>query len=404
MDALSCSGIRRRARRRCKSVGAAAATWAGMLLTPAVATAIGPSDQVIADPPDSARLGATGILSGPGGASNNSGTGTVIGAKLSDGVGLVTVLTAAHVGTKLQNLRLGSGLGSPQSYSLGFTGVAFRAYTITDPTNNPDKLSEDVGVVLDTINLTGNAQAAAAFQGLMNNLPTVTNPANNGNPLVLANPGALNVKYTQVGYGVSGQYQAKVVDPNLFNRGPGYQDDGTFGKRGFQNNTALSYAAPAVVKGTSSTSYEPLVTAQVLDQGNAGGGGGFPGDSGSPWYTGGAAGAVTITRNNVAQVIPIGQTDSISAVFVAGSPAQFVNQANDQLQNIDPLTILVGSSQYAVPIDQGLYRFLTPYIADPASIPEPGSVGPVLGALLALWAPRRRDRRQCHADRSGGGV
>lgn len=72
------------------------------------------------------------------------------------------MLTATHVGSKLQNLQIGSGLGNPQSYSLSFTGVAFRAYTITDPKNNPDNLSEDVGVVLDTINLQGNPQATGA--------------------------------------------------------------------------------------------------------------------------------------------------------------------------------------------------------------------------------------------------
>jgi hypothetical protein len=320
------------------------------LLIPNTAKAIGPNDQVIPDAPNPLNLGATGILSGAAGANANSGTGTVIGATINNGTGYVAVLTASHVGSTLQNLQLGSGLGNPQSYTLNFTGLTFRPYMIP----NPDNYIEDVGVVLDSINLNGNPQAANAFNLLMNNLPTVTNPAKGGNPLVLPNSGSLSVSMTQLGYGISGQYNPKIIDGNLTNRGPGYQTDGTFGKRGFQNNTALSYASPAVVMTTGGTNYyEPINTDQVLDQSNAGGGGGFPGDSGSPWFTGGAASAATITRAGNQLVIPIDQTNNISAVFVAGKPAQFVNLGNDQLENIDPLTILVGSTQYAVPIDQG---------------------------------------------------
>ena len=174
MNGICRDVIRQQPRRACRLPTIAAVVLAAAIWTPLVARAIGPSDQVIADPPNPQRLGATGILSGPGGANNNSGTGTVIGAKVSNGIGYATVLTAAHVGSKLQNLQLGSGLGNPQSYTLSLTGVAFRAFTITDPKNNPENLSEDVGVVLDTINLQGNAQATAAFNSLMNNLPMVT--------------------------------------------------------------------------------------------------------------------------------------------------------------------------------------------------------------------------------------
>lgn len=355
------------------------------LVRPNIAAAIGPNDQVIPDAPNPLSLGATGILSGPGGASANSGTGTVIGATVVGGVGYVTVLTAAHVGSKLQNLQLGSGLGNPQSYSLNFTGLTFRPYMIP----NPNNYTEDVGVVLDSINLNGNAQATTAFNLLMGNLPTVTDP--DVNPLVLDSSGPLNVPITQLGYGISGQYNAKIVDENLTNRGPGYQADGTFGKRGFQNNTALTYAAPAIVQTTGGTNYyEPLDSDQVLNQSNAGGGGAFPGDSGSPWFTGGTASAATITRNNAPLIVPINQTDDISAVFVAGNPAQFVNLGTDQLENIDPLTILVGSSQYAVPIDQGLYDFLQPFIANPTAIPEPLSITLIIAAAPLLLTRRRR--------------
>jgi hypothetical protein len=355
------------------------------LVLPTVAFAIGPNDQVIPDAPNPLRLGATGIMTGAG---TSSGTGTVIGAVTNNGSGYVTILTADHVGSTLQNLQLGSGLGTPQSYTLSFTGVTYKPYRVVDPANNPNNLPEDVGVVLGTINLNGNAQAQAAFNILANNLPTVTNPMN-GNPLVMADSGAINVGFTQLGYGISGAYKTNIMDPNLQNRGNGYQDDGTFGKRGFQNNTALTYTAPSVQTYGKSMYYEPVDSDKALDQGNGGTGSGFPGDSGGPWYTGGAASQVAITRNNNPLVVPVNDTDNLSAVFVAGTPATFVNGGNDQIEPLDPTTILVNSTQLAVPIDQGLYNFLTPFIANPLAIPEPGSMLLILGGIPLLLGRNR---------------
>lgn len=342
-----------------KSVLRAAASVAATLLVPALARAIGPSDQMIPDPTNPASISATGALVN-GGA---TGTGTVIGTSKAGGFGYISIVTANHVATVgATNLWLGSGIGG--AYTLQAVGVGVATYTIPGAT-----LPEDVAAVEDVVNL-NNPGALAAFNAI--STQTLTNPAGNANPLVIA--GAVGtasfvkpVGITQFGYGQQGTWSAALGTAG------GYTANGNVRVRLFQNNNVLTYAPAATITFGTQSYFEPINTDQALAQSAAGGGAGLPGDSGGPWDTAGGAGTV-----NVRGGIPINLSNSISAIFTGG-----------QLASRNPNVVLVNSTQFAVPMDQNLYNFLSPFVNNPQLIPEPATLG-LLAAATPLLALRRR--------------
>jgi hypothetical protein len=354
-----------------------------VLMTAATVTlAISPHDQRISDAPVPLRLGATGVFG-----SGELGTGTVVGAKLDGTTGYVSILTAAHVAKeKPMSFALGQGFGG-NPYSLIFSTGPFISYKI-DAAANPNKLPVDVAVVTGKIrDLNAGSQALNSFNILKNNLPTVTSPADN--PLV--NPNAVNptpfspqVPFTQIGYGLQGEYKANI--DNVNNPGTtfqGFQSTGQVGERLFQNNFATQYAPPHVVQAYNPNEYyQPMVEFDVLGPpNNSGRGGAMRGDSGGPLYTDASnPGVVTVNRggNNIA--IQIQHTNSLSAVFVGLQV--FRNNTTNEVAL--PETTPISWHQWGVPINQGIYNWMQPYVGtDPKLIvPEPAT--PILLAVVVL--------------------
>ncbi len=344
-------------------------------MAPGVSQAIEPNDQFLPDPTTPLSLGASGLLTG-----GQFGTGTVIGADLKGTTGYVAILTANHVAAAGETgFSLGAGTDLPAFY-LSFKTGSFKTFTITDPKNNPKDLPEDVSVILGVDNgLTKGSQALALFTALSKNLPTITIPKNN--PFLTAS--ATNkVKFTQIGYGLQGQFKGgATIDGKTY-----YQATKSDGQRLFENNLATSYTAPALV--TYGDYFEPLVTFQVMAPNAQGQGGGLAGDSGGPLYTQPPSTPVfvNVNRDGKSIPIPITDTNSLSAIDV-GFQAYVVDG-----KPVMPFISPVGSNQWGVPITQALYNWMQPYIANPQAIPEPSSAALVaLGGLgLLAWKPRRR--------------
>lgn len=326
--------------------------------------AIGPNDQSIPDAPNPLSLGSVGFFTGVG-------TGTVISAATSGNQGIVAILTANHVARDASNGIFNIGAKSP--YSATFKIMGYQNYAIVDPVNNPGRLPEDISVMegIDTqaVN-TGAAQTI--FNQLKSSIATVTNPGAGNGPF--ANAAITNpVSFTQIGYGLQGQYTSSVGG---IQNNPGYVSTGTSGQRLFQNNNILQYSAPA--KQTYGSYYEPLVTYIYLAPDSAGHGASFPGDSGGPYFTGGGSGSITISNNvggRQGQTIPIDYSNSISAVHVLGSSAKLVGTG-------------LGSG---VPITPGLYNWLQPFVVNPATaVPEPAALALLAVGGLMLLLRRRR--------------
>jgi hypothetical protein len=348
-------------------------------LVPAVAWAIGPNDQKIPDPPTPLSIGATGVLSG-----GEVGTGTVIGAQVAGTTGYVAILTANHVAAAGEtDFAIGAGTGA-NPYSIIFQTGAFVTYTINDPQNNPKNLPEDISLILGTeTGLNQGSTALALFKLLGKNVPTITNPQNNPFPAASATN---KVPFTQIGYGLQGQYNANInIDGKVVQ---GYEGTNVKGERLFENNLAISYKTPAVDPYLGKY-FEPITTFNVIAPNAAGQGGGLPGDSGGPMYTQppGNPVSVTVNRGGNNIQIPISYTNSLSAVWEA-----FAAATDKDGKVLEPPTILVGSPQVGVPIDQGLYNWIKPFAANPQSIPEPSSLVLLgLGSLgFLVWSCRRR--------------
>ncbi len=325
--------------------------------------AIGPNDQFIPDAPNPLSLGSVGFFTG-------IGTGTVISAATNGNQGIVAILTANHVAQDALNGIFNIGAKAP--YSATFTIMGYQTYSIVDPVNNPGKLPEDISVMEGIDTQPVNAGAAQnIFNLLKANIATVTNPGTGNGPFAgaaITNP----VSFTQLGYGLQGQYTSSVGGiPN----NPGYVSTGVSGQRLFQNNNILQYSAPATQAYGSY--YEPLVRYIYLAPDSAGHGASFPGDSGGPYFTGGGSGSITISiaaGGRLGQTIPINYSNSISAVHVGGS-----------------LSKLVGTGTgIGVPVTPGLYNWLQPFVLNPATaVPEPAALA-LLGFGGGLLLLRRR--------------
>lgn len=115
----------------------------------------------------------------------------------------------------------------------------------------------------------------------------------------------------------------------------------------------------------------------------------MPGDSGGPLYTGGDAGISDVLDRGAGDItIPIDFSDSLSAVFVGGTLVTGMNG-----QPVNPLTIAVGSTQWGVPIDQGIYNWLNnqPWLEDPQTIPEPSTwIMALVATAIGVLIYRRR--------------
>ena len=333
------------------------------------AAAIGPNDQFLPDAPNPRSLGSVGYVAGVG-------TGTVISAKVSGNQGLITILTANHVAKDATNGVFDIGATAP--FSAAFNIMGFQTYTLVDPINNPTNLPEDVSVMEGIDTQPVNAGAPQQIFNLLSaNVGTVTNPGAGNGPFAAAsviNP----VGFTQVGYGLQGLFSANAGGANI----PGYVSTGAVGQRFFQNNGVVSYTAPT----TQSGYFEPLVSFTYSAPDAFGQGVAFAGDSGSPYFTGGAAGTLTITSTadgRQGQTVPIDFSNGISAIHVLGSGL-----------NGGKLKLVGGGyGGQGVPITPGLYNWLQPFILNPAAAaPEPAALAlmGIGGAALLLVRRRRR--------------
>lgn len=353
-----------------------------LCLTTVTAFGVGPLDQRIADAPNPLSIGATGVLSGAGG----KGTGTVLATKLDGTTGYVAILTANHVAkVNPTDFAIGSGFGG-NPYSMIFETSSFTTYTIVDAVNNPQNHPVDMSLMLGRVeNLAAGSPALTIFNLLTNNLPTITHPTNGGGNPFFAASGDNPVGFTEIGYGHQGEFKANI--PIGGNNFAGYEAQPAFGERLFQNNTAISNAANAVMTYDGDTYFQPLVNFNVKAPNNQGEGAAMPGDSGGPMYTQAPATPVFVTvhRDGSDLAIPLKYTNSLSAILVKA------DYAAHNGQRLEPPTFLVGSEQSGVPIDLGMYNWMQPYLNNPQLIPEPstwvlavlGAVALVLGRLRA---------------------
>jgi hypothetical protein len=315
-------------------------------------------------------LGSVGYVAG-------IGTGTVISAKVNGNQGLITILTANHVASAAVGGVFDIGAKAP--FSAAFNIMGLQTYTLVDPVNNPNNLPEDISVMEGIDTLPVNAGVAqTVFNLLSANIATVTNPGAGNGPFAAAS--VLNpVGFTQVGYGLQGQFSANAGGANQ----PGYVSTGAYGQRGFQNNGVIAYTAPTTIGGY----FEPLVSFAYSAPDAFGHGASFQGDSGSPYFTGGASGTLTITSNadgRQGQTVPINFSNGISAVHVLGSSFK-----GGSLELVGG-----GYGGQGVPITPGLYNWLQPFILNPATaVPEPAALALMtIGGAALLLVRRKRER------------
>ena len=336
------------------------------------AAAIGPNDQFLPDAPNPLSLGSVGYVDGL----TSVGTGTVISTKVSGNQGLITILTANHVAKDA--VRGVFDIGAMAPFSAAFNIMGLQTYTLVDPLNNPANLPEDVSVMEGIDTQPVNAGASQQIFNLLSaNVATVTNPGAGNGPF--AGASVINpVGFTQVGYGLQGQFSANAGGANI----PGYVSTGAYGQRLFQNNGAVAYTAPT----TTGNYFEPLVSFTYSAPDAFGQGVAFGGDSGSPYFTAGAAGTLTITRTaggRQGQTVPIDFSNGISAIHVLGSGF-----------NGGKLKLVGGGyGGQGVPITPGLYNWLQPFILNPATAaPEPAALAlmGIGGASLLLIRRRRK--------------
>ena len=350
------------------------------LFSTGVACAIGPSDQNVTDAvaiPNPALYGVTFISSAAG-----LGTGTVIGTE-QDPLGggnykdIIDVLTANHVvgGANYGTVQFGANaVGAPTAT---FNWAYWQNYWATDLPGNPG-LPEDIAVIQATaINLPANV-----WNQITASTATVANPGlglePGGNPFLYSSSQA----FTEIGYGRMGTYNAAIA--TLAGTPPGYLAvPGTSGTRRFQNNNQTGLLAPAQYNyDPNQNYYQPEVTFNVANQSNAGGGAALQGDSGGPLFTGPYNGSPVLSGVNRGDGnIPINFTNNLSAVLVSGTTR------TDGAGNV---YFVVGDQENSVPIDSGLYDWLSTWINNPSTVPEPGSLALLAFGGIPLLLRRRR--------------
>src|SRR5271170_7922834 len=309
------------------------------LFSTGVACAIGPADQLVTDPvaiPNPALYGVV-TVDNPG----PSGTGTVVGVE-QDPLGggnykdIVDVITADHVVAGANN----------GTILFGATGTAATfnwAYWQNYWTSGGQR--EDIALIQATAINVPNA----TWTNIVNSVASVANPAlglePGGNPFLFST----SQSFTEVGYGLLGTYNPAIAA--LAGNPAGYQIGAlnTFGTRRFQNNMQTGAITAPAAHGIY---FEPLVPFNILSPSNAGGGAGMPGDSGGPLFTGPYGGSpVPSGINRGDGNIPINYTNNLSAVYVGLGTSQTGTDGNRYR--------LVGTNQNAVPIDAGVYDWLS---------------------------------------------
>jgi hypothetical protein len=317
-----------------------------LFLSHVAAYAIGPDTQIVYD----ADIAGGSPLNDVTSILNNGsqvGTGTVIGLEQDGEDDIFAVLTAAHVATATVNqAAFGEGPAAGGGYSL----VANLGGYVTFG-------SQDLAImqaVVNTANLTPPQQAELNL--VENNFVTLA-------PYTQSGP----QYFTQVGYGTGGTW-----NPALGGGVGGYspiggQDDA----RRFQNNTILNMTPNGPVGAFT----EPLVNWNYLAAGAAGGGAGFPGDSGGPYFFGGSSvyseesypGNTVNYSDDEEAVHVLGTSDANGNKIVGmqGSGVPLIQSANPTLDSFDWAESYAGDS-----------------INNPISdIPEPGTV-----ALICMGA------------------
>ena len=318
-----------------------------------------PNDQIITDtafPAPSTLYSVVDILNSYNrdGTYTDIGTGSVIAKEdAGNGDGILYILTANHVVTAgAKDIAFGSGSTFPASSVFGIS-------------NPLQYLNEDIDLVQATLNI-GFASKPGQDRTLFNSITPITVSDPTTRPLQVNDP------FTQYGYGNTGTAGNYTYPVNNLPY-PGYQEAASAGVKRFENNTVEALYPQSVA--TYNAAYtQPSVEFNVGAPPNiSGGGAAFPGDSGGPLLTSYPNSAAT-DRGDMSVL-----TDFQSAVLVAGT---FVGTAPN----------LITFNQYddtAVPIDAGLYNFLTTNA--PIPTPEPAALALMgIGGAALLLVRRRR--------------
>jgi len=381
--------------------GAAIAAAVASLISTGVTRAIGPDYQYISDAPPVGTFNDVVSLTGNG----FLGTGSVIGYMDTDNLPIdelqdgdevcLAILTANHVAKDITpannaTANWGDGPNAPGgSYKFINNVGPYVTYTLTDPVNNPNNLTEDISIMQSVITLDSsnfNYVTGTILPNILSLSNAMELPEGTGTYYQLNSEDQVN--FTEVGYGRGGVWN-----------GTDYNTNSPTGARRFQNNTITNATAPAVQLGGAY--FEPLVGQTILAPSAAGGGTSKPGDSGGPYLTGGDSSEVSVTPEytddniwpegelpepGIPINVPIDYSDDLSAVHVG---AQGYN-------DLVPAAVggkVPGNLNWGVPLiggDGGSLEWAEDYAENPCVIPEPAPLLLLAFGGIPLLLRRRR--------------
>jgi hypothetical protein len=314
-----------------------------LFLSHVAAYAIGPDYQIVYDA-DIAGGGTLNDVTSLLIAGVEDGTGTVIGWQQDGEDDVFAILTAQHVASAgVTQAAFGEGPAAGGGYSLE---ANLEGYTTFG--------TQDLSIMKAVVDTAGLTPAQQAELNLVQN-----------NIVQLA-PYTGSTYFTQVGYGTGGTW-----NPALGGGAGGYspiggQDDA----RRFQNNSITGMVANGPVG--YGPYVEPLVNWNYLAASPAGGGAGFPGDSGGPYFFGGPSvltgSGITADYSDYEEAVHVaGQSDANGNKIVGmqGSGVPLIQSANPALDSYDWAEYFADS-------------YYNGAISD---IPEPGTV-----ALICMGA------------------